>query len=134
MNQQKIDRFGSAASLGCAIHCACMPLVLAILPAIGVSFFASEPMEWMLFGVSASLGCISMALGYRKHGNKSTVFVMLCGLILLLEGRLLHETLHLFGVMLLVVGGCTIAMAHLMNHHRCRCVYVKPLHRMDGQE
>ena len=122
MTQQTIDTWGTAASLGCAIHCACMPLLLALLPLLGGSFLASEPLEWILFLLAAVLGSLSASLGFRKHGQKKAVYVMLVGLVILLAGRLLHTTTyHGFGVVALVVGGITVATAHMMNHHLCRC-------------
>ena len=36
------DWAGMIASIGCAIHCAAMPLVLAYLPTLGLSWLADE--------------------------------------------------------------------------------------------
>ena len=36
------DGLGMLASIGCAIHCAAMPFVIAYLPALGQSFLAGE--------------------------------------------------------------------------------------------
>jgi hypothetical protein len=42
------DWLGMIASIGCAIHCAAMPFVIAYLPALGLSFLADEAFhKWM---------------------------------------------------------------------------------------
>ncbi|HXD83673.1 MAG TPA: MerC domain-containing protein, partial [Rudaea sp.] len=39
------DRLGAAASLLCAVHCAALPFVLALLPALGLGFLANHGFE-----------------------------------------------------------------------------------------
>ena len=63
------DMVGIVASVGCAIHCAAMPFVIAYLPALGLSFLADEAFhKWM------ALICFLIALaaflpGLRTHGS-----------------------------------------------------------------
>ena len=63
------DSLGMVASIGCAIHCAAMPFVIAYLPALGLSFLADEAFhQWM------ALVCFLIAIGafipgIRRHGN-----------------------------------------------------------------
>jgi len=67
------DWVGMVASIGCAIHCAAMPLVIAYLPALGLSFLADEAFhQWM------ALACFVIALtafipGLCKHGQLGSV-------------------------------------------------------------
>lgn len=75
------DSIGIVASVGCAIHCAAMPFVIAYLPALGLSFLADEAFhKWM------ALICFLIAIaaflpGLRKHGNWFPVGVGSVGLI-----------------------------------------------------
>lgn len=116
-----LDRIGSIASIGCAIHCACMPMLVSLLPVIGLSFFASETMEWILFATSVAMGTISLGFGYRKHHNKPALYILSIGLVLLLIGRLLDKNNHGgVPVLFLVAGGVMIGAAHMTNHHLCR--------------
>src|SRR6478672_8405035 len=39
------DRFGATASFLCAIHCALLPFVIAVLPALGLAFLADHRFE-----------------------------------------------------------------------------------------
>lgn len=78
------DLIGIVASIGCAIHCAAMPFVIAYLPAWGLSFLADEAFhKWM------ALVCFLIALaaflpGLRKHGNWWPVGVGSAGLVLII--------------------------------------------------
>ena len=63
------DGLGMLASIGCAIHCAAMPFVIAYLPALGQSFLAGES-----FHQAMAISCFIIALsaflpGLRKHGS-----------------------------------------------------------------
>lgn len=77
------DWLGIIASVGCAIHCAAMPFVIAYLPALGLSFLADEAFhQWM------ALACFLIAVaafvpGIRKHGNWIPVSVATVGLVLI---------------------------------------------------
>lgn len=77
------DWLGIVASVGCAIHCAAMPFVIAYLPALGLSFLADEAFhKWM------ALACFLIAIaafvpGLRKHGSWFPVSVATVGLVLI---------------------------------------------------
>ena len=120
LDVSKLDRAGATASFLCAIHCAIMPLIITLLPLLGLSFLASEPVEWALLAASATLGSWSLCLGFRQHRSRRVFMVLGVALALLLAGRLFHE--HHFGVwgpILMVLGGLTMMSAHLLNHRLC---------------
>ncbi|WP_413431886.1 MerC family mercury resistance protein [Crateriforma spongiae] len=77
------DWAGMVASVGCAIHCAAMPFVIAYLPALGLSFLADEAFhQWM------AVGCFAIALtafvpGLRKHGRLTPVIIGSVGLVMI---------------------------------------------------
>lgn len=77
------DWLGMVASIGCAIHCAAMPFVIASLPAWGLSFLADEVFhKWM------ALICFAIALtafvpGWRKHHRILPAALGGCGLMLI---------------------------------------------------
>jgi drug/metabolite transporter (DMT)-like permease len=98
-----------------------MPLVLTLLPLVGLSFLADERIEWALVGCSAVLGVSSLCLGRREHGSRRALAVLSVGLALLVLGRMM-EQLHLgiWGVVIVVLGGVTVAGAHLLNRRSVR--------------
>jgi hypothetical protein len=117
----RLDRAGATASLVCAVHCALMPLVITLLPLVGLSFLADERIEWALVGCSAILGVSSLCLGLREHGKRRALAVLSVGLALLVLGRMM-EQLHLgaWGVVIVVLGGVTVAGSHLLNRRLCQ--------------
>lgn len=120
----KLDRTGATASFLCAIHCALMPLLVTALPLLGLSFLASEPVEWTLVACSAILGALALVVGYRQHRSASIFGVLGVALVLLIGGRVAEEGgIEVWGTILMVAGGLTMVGAHLINRKLCRtCV------------
>lgn len=115
-----LDKAGASASLLCALHCALMPIFVTALPLLGLSFLATEPVEWALMGVSALLGCSSLCLGYREHRSRRALLVLSIGLALLVLGRVGEERgWEPFGAPLMVCGGLIVATSHLINRKLC---------------
>ena len=116
-----LDQAGTIASLTCAVHCAIMPLAITLLPLLGLTFLADERLEWGLLGLSGLIGVSSLCLGFREHRRRIALAVLAVGLSLLTLGRISEE--HQWGhgaVLVVVLGGMTIAASHLMNRHLCR--------------
>ena len=119
-NKIDLDKAGATASLTCAVHCALMPLVITLLPLVGLSFLADERMEWALLGVSALLGSCSLCLGYREHRKRQALLLLSLGLTALVMGRVLEERhFEAAGVIGVVLGGGTVAAAHFVNRRLC---------------
>ncbi|MEM9657072.1 MAG: MerC domain-containing protein [Planctomycetota bacterium] len=77
------DGVGMAASIGCAIHCAAMPFVIAYLPAFGLSFLADEAFhKWMAVGCFV-IALIAFVPGLRRHGRSTPVIVGSVGLAMI---------------------------------------------------
>ena len=74
------DWLGITASVGCAIHCAAMPFVIAYLPALGLSFLADEAFhKWMAL-VCFLIALIAFVPGLLKHGSWVPVSIGTVGL------------------------------------------------------
>lgn len=121
LRQARLDRVGTIASLACAVHCALMPFLLAILPAALGASLASDAVEWGLFGASAFLGLACMHRGGKLHRRGMTKGVFAVGLTMLAFGRVSEERgWGHWGVAALVLGGVTVATAHALNGRLCR--------------
>ena len=117
----KLNAAGGAASLLCAIHCALMPLLVTLLPVIGLGFLATEPVEWALVAMSCALGVSSLRLGFREHGKRRALMILAIGLALLVLGRVSEaRDWGAWGVPVLVVGGGVVALSHVINGLLCR--------------
>ncbi len=75
------DWMGIVASVGCAIHCAAMPFVIAYLPAWGLSFLADESFhKWMAL-ICFLIATAAFVPGIRKHGNWLPISIGAFGLV-----------------------------------------------------
>jgi len=111
-----LDRVGATGSMLCAVHCAALPLVLAIAPAIGAGF-ASPTFEIGFIAFASVLGLTSLVLGYRQHRVHRALLFLVPG-VALLWAAVLIEPLHenLIGhAVAMACGGSLIAIAHLLN-------------------
>src|SRR5690606_17743082 len=115
--QTLLDRFGATGSLLCAIHCAVTPLLLAALPALGVSLWFDGSVEAVLVVFVTLLGLLSLGWSYRRHRALRALGVLATGLGALWAG-LLYPPLHTEAVphaVVMTFGGTLVGMAHLLN-------------------
>lgn len=127
-----LDRFGATGSLLCAVHCAVLPLLLALAPSLGLSVWLGDGVERAVVVFVTLLGLFSLVLGYRRHRALRALGLLLPGLALLWIG-LLHGPLHhsvLPHAVVMTVGGALVGIAHLvnlrLNHvhvHDAHCVH-----------
>ena len=112
-----LDRIGFSGSLLCAIHCALLPVLLAVLPSLGVSAGLNDGFEWAFVVFATGLGVFSLVVGYRRHGSVRALSLLLPGLLMLWAGLLVqpvHGTLVLHAVVM-TFGGTLVGLAHLAN-------------------
>lgn len=124
-----VDRIGATASMLCAVHCALLPFVLALLPLIGLEFLAGHTFERIFVACAAALACASLLAAYRRHRRPHALFLMVPGIALLVVGIAvdldLHVVIHTASV---VTGGVLVASAHVVNlvlahRHHANCAH-----------
>ena len=111
-----LDRVGATGSMLCAVHCAALPLVLAVAPAIGAGF-ASRRFEIGFIAFASVLGLTSLILGYRRHRTGRALLLLAPG-IALLWTAVLFEPRHanlITHAVAMACGGSLVAAAHLLN-------------------
>jgi hypothetical protein len=125
-----IDRVGAAASMLCAVHCALLPFVLALLPLIGLEFLAGHAFERIFVACAAALACASLLSAYRHHRRPHALFLMVPGIGLLVLGIAVNLDLHIVvHTVCVVTGGVLVAGAHVVNlvlahqHHHATCTH-----------
>ena len=77
------DLFGIVCSVGCAIHCAAMPLLIAAAPALGGSWLGGEAAHLVLLPLCAGAAAWSVRSGVRRHGRRSVPVLAAAGVSLL---------------------------------------------------
>jgi hypothetical protein len=112
-----LDRLGATGSLVCAIHCALLPVVIALLPSLGVAAWLGEGFERGFVTFATLLGLFTLAWGYRRHREVRALGILIPGLAALWIGVLygpLHHALIPHAITM-TLGGTLVGMAHLAN-------------------
>jgi len=112
-----LDRLGAAGSLLCAIHCALLPLAIAMLPALGIATWLGDGFEMGFVVFASCVGVFSLVWGYRRHGAVRALGLLLTGLAVLWLG-ILYAPLHhalIPHALTMTLGGTLVGLAHLAN-------------------
>ena len=113
---RRIDRFGAFASMLCAVHCALLPVVFGVLPALGLGFLANHLYEQIFVGFAILLASFSLWFGLRKHGSYLAFLFLVPGIILLVIGILIgSEHANSGHAVAVSIGGTLVALSHVVN-------------------
>ncbi len=128
---RSVDLAAAWLSLGCALHCMLLPLLLALLPSALLALRSFHhpwhgPMtlllrlsrwEWLIAIAAASLCLSSTAAGWRRHGQPLPLLLAVAGggaLLLAAMQPQLRDSALWHGL-LAATGGALMASAHLCN-------------------
>ena len=112
-----LDRLGATGSLVCAVHCALLPLVIALLPSLGIALWLGEDFELGFVTFATLLGVFTLVWGYRRHRVVRALWLLIPGLVALWAGVLfapLHHALVPHAITM-TFGGTLVGLAHLAN-------------------
>jgi MerC mercury resistance protein len=110
---------GAILSLACAIHCMATPMLISVMPLIGMQFLASHLLEGviLLFGVGFGVYGVMKAY-FTQHHDPRPVVALAMGCLLILVGFFFaDESLEPY---LVSIGALGIAVAQLLNLRTCR--------------
>jgi hypothetical protein len=113
------NRVSALVSAGCAIHCTALPIMAAVVPALGVRYAGSDRLEWGIT-VAVLAGLVGHCQGYlRHHGQAGPVLLFLFGVgaIVFTRWFALPATI---AWATLGLGGVFAAGAHMLNVRYCR--------------
>ena len=109
-----LDRGAIGLSMLCLIHCLALPVVVMALPAVGEVL----PRQWwvhpVIFALAAPIAAVALVRGWHGHRDRRPVVFGAIGLTFLGVGLLADEA-SAREIALTVIGGATIAAAHLLN-------------------
>ena len=125
------DRVGIVGSVLCALHCALLPVLIALLPALGLGGASLVDFDQGFTIFATLLGVTTLGFGFRRHRTYHAWYALVPGLALIWAGSFgpwhTHSMAH---VLVMVSGGLTIAAAHLIN---LRLTHSAALRRLDPQ-
>ena len=111
------DRLGATGSLLCAIHCALLPLLIALLPSHGIAAWLGEGFEQGFVVFASLLGLGSLSWSYRRHRAVRALGLLVPGLLVLWVGVLyppLHHALVPHAIAM-TLGGTLVGLGHIAN-------------------
>ncbi|MEM7243764.1 MAG: MerC domain-containing protein [Acidobacteriota bacterium] len=139
---ERFASWGSMASVACAIHCLLMPIAVAVLPTLGVSFLQNEWLELGLVLGSAVLVTASLSWSCFSRRRTEGLVIGLIGVVVFLVSACLphaheavahaghaHEHAHEHGhgiplaalrLPLLVIGALGMAAGTFLHRRACR--------------
>lgn len=112
-----LDRLGATGSLLCAVHCALLPLAIALLPSLGIAAWLGDDFERGFVIFATLLGVFSVVWGWRRHGEVRALKLLIPGLAALWLGigvEVLHHNLAAHALVM-TLGGTLVGWAHLAN-------------------
>ncbi len=118
LNHTVVDNVGACLSFACAVHCMAAPLLMTVLPLVGLGFILSESAELTLVFGAVGVAVGSFTWGYRNH-RKWRVFLMLGGALTLIYIARFHAS-EGSEVIFMAMGGLLLAVVHLINRRLCR--------------
>ena len=112
---KKWDLIGIGLSVLCAIHCVGMPVLIGVLPLLGLDFMANHEFELVMMSQVFTVAGLTYFNGYRHHHRKEVFVFFAVGLVLFLGVRpFLSEALHPYGT---IAGGLAFVLGHWKNWH-----------------
>lgn len=91
-------------------------MVIAVLPALGLSFLADHRFERAFIAFAAVLAVTTLVNGFRRHQRFVAFSFLLPGIALLTAGIIFdgHDT-PIWHAILVATGGSLVALSHLTN-------------------
>lgn len=112
-----LDRIGATGSLLCAIHCALLPILIALLPSLGLATWLGDDFEVGFVLFATLFGLAVLVWSYRRHRAMRALGLLLPGLAVLWIG-ILYAPLHHAVVphaVAMTFGGTLVGLAHVTN-------------------
>jgi hypothetical protein len=113
-----IDSLGTTVSIVCAIHCSVFPLLVGVLPLLGLGFLLGDGVEKIFIAASLILAGSSFTWGFRYHRRFHIFVFLLSALVLISAGRYWVDDPHEPSIV--ISGTLILAAGHFLNRRLCR--------------
>lgn len=119
-----LDRYGMALSIGCAIHCAILPIGMSLLTASGLAWVAGPQFEWAILACTFILGSWRLLKSFVRHRNPTSLYLFGAGLIFFAAAKMVWFDFPYNEAWFMTAGGLLVATAHFRNLRLCACCHV----------
>ncbi len=82
----RLDALGACAAAACAIHCLAFPLLIVILPLMGLEIFLNVTAERVFAVATILLASFNLCWGYRIHKKTRGLMILGSAAIMILTG------------------------------------------------
>ncbi len=113
-----IDSLGTTVSIACAIQCSVFPLLVGVLPLLGLGFLLGEDVEKIFVATSVILAVSSFTWGFRYH-RRFHVFVFLVSAVALISAGHFWVD-ERYETPIVISGTLVLATGHFLNRRLCR--------------
>lgn len=117
-----LDKLAISGSVLCVLHCAALPIILAIFPALMIAPLDNPEFHEMLIWLVIPTSLFAVTLGCRRH--KDTIVLLLVGIglgILTITAIIGHDHLgELTEKITTIIGSIILAYGHWRNYSLCR--------------
>jgi hypothetical protein len=112
-----LDRIGITATSLCALHCILLPVILPLLPLLGLSFLADHTWEHVFLLLTATLGTVAIYSGFKHyHKRLYPIYLLYLGVIIYWVKHDFSPALEPFFI---ISGSSLIIAAHFVNIKLC---------------
>ncbi|SET88023.1 MerC domain-containing protein [Thalassotalea agarivorans] len=112
-----LDRIGITATSLCALHCILVPILLPVLPLLGLSFLADHTWEHIFLLLTAVLGAIALYSGFKRYHRKLYPFYLLVLGIIIYWMK--HDVPADYELVFIIIGAGLIVASHWINLRLC---------------
>jgi hypothetical protein len=115
------DKLGIWASTLCVVHCVVTPVLISVSAVFAHLIPGEEKTHRTLAIGVAALGAIALVKGFRTHGRRRILGLMVLGLGFIFAGAFYGDRLpsHGYEVAVTMTGSALMIWAHRMNHTFC---------------
>jgi len=113
-----LGNLGAIASIACLIHCLALPLILPILPLLGMSFLSNKTAELWVTSTVLLLAGASLLIGFFKYHQKLfPIYLFGVSALLMVYS---HSFGHDYEHWILGLGALSMVGAHIVNIKLCK--------------
>jgi|GEM_PF-255485 len=118
-----LDNLGIIASVGCLIHCAALPFVVAFLPVMGLGWLDSHESHQYLAAFIIGFAILAVVPAYFRHRRTEVLVAMIVGMSLVVTGALFihHIAGEQWELPLMITGNLILVAAHWRNKMLVKC-------------
>ena len=119
--QATMDRAAIGFSAVCAAHCALLPVLLVMVPAVAATPLGDEAFHKFMIMAALPTSLIALTMGCKKHRKWSVSALVLVGLAILVGAAAFgHDLLGENGEKIAtLIGAVLLSVGHIQNQRMC---------------